>query len=117
MAVSQAGPPMSGLLHLYGGHWLGRRWYGGRWHGRRWHGGRWYGGPEGQGQQGQQRAGFGVGGHAGEELAHALGQPQRGGQDDGQDNGGAQSGRGPVDGDGHQGEQDREDDGRGQAVV
>src|SRR5437762_7560677 len=97
MAVSQAGPPMSGLLH-----WYGRRWYGG---------------PEGQGQQGQQRAGFGVGGHAGEELAHALGQPQRGGQDDGQDNGGAQSGRGPVDGDGHQGEQDREDDGRGQAVV
>jgi hypothetical protein len=97
MAVSQAGLAMTGLLHL--------------------HGGRWHGGPEGQGQQGQQRAGFGVGGHAGEELAHALGQPQRGGQDDGQHDGGAQGGRGQADGDGHQGEQDREDNGRGQAVV
>src|SRR4029077_17929738 len=92
MAVSQAGPPMSGLLPRSCG-------------------------PEGQGQQGQQRTGFGVGGHAGEGPAQARGQPQRGGQDDGQPDGGAQGGRGQADGDGHQGEQDREDDGRGQAVV
>src|SRR5580693_4661536 len=44
--------------------------------------------PEGQGQQGQQRAGVGVGGRAGQDAAQALGQPEGGGQRDGQDDDG-----------------------------